>query len=74
VQLLAPHRRAPLHSRRASASGSAPSIANQECMKMNRDRTASATDREVEDPSMRKVEWLLALVAAVTAGVLAFIR
>jgi len=43
-------------------------------MKMNPDRTASATDREVEDPSMRNVEWLLALVAAVVAGVLAFLR
>ena len=41
---------------------------------MNSDRTASATDRDVEDPSMSKVEWLLALVAAVVAGVLAFIR
>jgi hypothetical protein len=39
-----------------------------------KDRIASATEREVDDPSMRKVEWLLALVAAVAAGVLAFIR
>ena len=29
---------------------------------------------EVDEPSMRAVEWVLALVAAVVAGVLAFIR
>ncbi len=33
-----------------------------------------ATETEVEDPSMRVVEWVLALVAAVAAGVLALIR
>jgi hypothetical protein len=41
---------------------------------VNPDRTASTTEREAEEPSMRNVEWLLALVAAVAAGVLAFVR
>jgi hypothetical protein len=31
-------------------------------------------DPEVEDPSMRMVEWAMALIAVVAAGVLALIR
>ncbi len=31
-------------------------------------------DSEVDDRSMRVVEWVLALVAMVAAGVLAFVR
>jgi hypothetical protein len=38
------------------------------------DTTASAPDAEIEDRSMRVVEWILALIAAVAAGVLAFVR
>jgi hypothetical protein len=38
-------------------------------------QTSVATpDTEVEDRSMRLVEWALALIAAIAAGVLAFIR
>jgi len=36
--------------------------------------TVATTDTEVEDRSMRVVEWSLALIAAIAAGVLAFIR
>ena len=36
--------------------------------------TATETEIDMEDRSMRVVEWVLALVAAVAAGVLAFIR
>ena len=35
---------------------------------------ATTTDTEIEDRSMRLVEWAMALVAAIAAGVLAFIR
>jgi hypothetical protein len=39
------------------------------------DQTSVATpETEVEDRSMRLVEWALALIAAIAAGVLAFIR
>jgi hypothetical protein len=38
------------------------------------DTTASAPDAETEDGSMRAVEWILALIAAMAAGVLAFVR
>ncbi|HXI81799.1 MAG TPA: hypothetical protein VNM34_13410 [Verrucomicrobiae bacterium] len=41
---------------------------------MSPETPASATDAEVEDRSMRAVEWILALIAAVAAGVLAFFR
>jgi hypothetical protein len=36
--------------------------------------TVATTDTEVEDRSMRVVEWTMALIAAVAAGILAFIR
>jgi hypothetical protein len=36
--------------------------------------TVATPDTEVEDRSMRLVEWALALIAAIAAGVLAFIR
>ena len=36
--------------------------------------TVATTDPEVEDRSMRLVEWALALIAAIAAGVPAFIR
>lgn len=36
--------------------------------------TVAATDSETEDRSMRVVEWAMALIATVAAGVLAFIR
>ena len=36
--------------------------------------TVAATDSEIEDRSMRVVEWAMALIAAIAAGVLAFIR
>ena len=36
--------------------------------------TVNTPDTEVEDRSMRLVEWALALIAAIAAGVLAFIR
>jgi hypothetical protein len=36
--------------------------------------TVATTNTEVEDHSMRVVEWALALIAAIAAGVLAFIR
>ena len=36
--------------------------------------TVATADTEVEDRSMRIVEWSLALIAAIAAGVLAFIR
>jgi hypothetical protein len=35
---------------------------------------ATTTDTEVDDRSMRVVEWAMALIAAVVAGILAFIR
>jgi hypothetical protein len=41
---------------------------------MIRQTIVRATETEVEDSSMRVVEWVLALVAAVAAGVLALIR
>jgi len=42
---------------------------------MIRQSVVRATETEVEeDRSMRVVEWALALIAAVAAGVLAFIR
>jgi hypothetical protein len=36
--------------------------------------TVATAETEVEDRSMRLVEWSLALIAAIAAGVLAFIR
>jgi hypothetical protein len=36
--------------------------------------TLATADTEVEDRSMRVVEWAMALVAAIAAGILAFIR
>jgi hypothetical protein len=36
--------------------------------------TVATTDTDVQDRSMRVVEWAMALVAAVAAGILAFIR
>ena len=36
--------------------------------------TVATPDIEVEDHSMRLMEWSLALIAAVAAGILAFIR
>jgi hypothetical protein len=41
---------------------------------MIRNTTISVTDSEIEDRSMRVVEWAMALIAAIAAGVLAFIR
>jgi hypothetical protein len=41
---------------------------------MIRQTMVTATDTEVDDRSMRVVEWALALIAAIAAGVLAFIR
>jgi hypothetical protein len=41
---------------------------------MIRQTMVTATETEVDDRSMRLVEWALALVAAIAAGVLAFIR
>jgi hypothetical protein len=41
---------------------------------MIRQTMVTATDTDVDDRSMRLVEWALALVAAIAAGVLAFIR
>jgi hypothetical protein len=41
---------------------------------MIRQTTVAATDTEVEDRSMRLVEWAMALIAAIAAGILAFIR
>jgi len=41
---------------------------------MIRHTTLGATDTEIEDRSMRVVEWAMALIAAIAAGVLAFIR
>jgi len=41
---------------------------------MIRQTMVNATETEVEDHSMRVVEWALALIAAIAAGVLAFIR
>jgi hypothetical protein len=36
--------------------------------------TVATADTDVEDRSMRVVEWAMALVAAIAAGILAFIR
>ncbi|HEY8631550.1 MAG TPA: hypothetical protein VIL50_00240 [Candidatus Limnocylindrales bacterium] len=41
---------------------------------MIRHTTVRATETEVEDRSMRVVEWAMALVAAFAAAILAFIR
>jgi hypothetical protein len=41
---------------------------------MIRQQTAATTEPEIDDRSMRVVEWVIALIAAVAAGVLAFIR
>jgi hypothetical protein len=41
---------------------------------MIRQTTVAVTDSEIEDRSMRVVEWAMALIAAIAAGVLAFIR
>ncbi len=41
---------------------------------MIRHTTVATTDTEIEDRSMRVIEWAMALIAAVAAGVLAFIR
>jgi hypothetical protein len=41
---------------------------------MIRQPTVRATETEVEDRSMRMVEWAMALIAAFAAGILAFIR
>lgn len=41
---------------------------------MLRHSTLSTTNVDHDDRSMRIVEWVLALVAAATAGVLTFVR
>ena len=41
---------------------------------MIRHTTMATTDTEVDDRSMRVVEWTVALIPAVAAGILAFIR
>jgi hypothetical protein len=41
---------------------------------MFRQETLGTVEREHEDRSMRIVEWALALIAALTAGVLTFVR
>jgi hypothetical protein len=41
---------------------------------MIRQTMANTTETEIDDRSMRVVEWALALIAAIAAGVLAFIR
>jgi hypothetical protein len=41
---------------------------------MIRQTMVNATETEVDDRSMRVVEWALALIAAIAAGVLTFIR
>jgi hypothetical protein len=41
---------------------------------MIRHTTVRATETEVEDRSMRVVEWGMALIAAFAAAILAFIR
>lgn len=41
---------------------------------MIRQTTLPTTESDVEDRSMRLVEWGMALVAVLAAGVLAFIR
>jgi|RhiMetStandDraft_4_1073278.scaffolds.fasta_scaffold960579_1 hypothetical protein len=41
---------------------------------MLRQTTITTTEPDVEDRSMRVVEYLMALIAAVAAGVLAFVR
>jgi len=41
---------------------------------MIRQMMVRATETEIDDGSMRVVEWALALIAAFAAGVLAFIR
>jgi hypothetical protein len=41
---------------------------------MLRETTITTTEADVEDRSMRLVEYLLALMAAVAAGILAFVR
>jgi hypothetical protein len=43
-------------------------------LSMIRHTTMATTDTEVDDRSMRVVEWTMALIAAVAAGILAFIR
>ena len=41
---------------------------------MLRDTTITTTEVDVEDRSMRVVEYVMALIAAVAAGILAFVR
>ena len=41
---------------------------------MLRDTTITTTESDVEDRSMRVVEYVMALIAAVAAGILAFVR
>jgi hypothetical protein len=41
---------------------------------MFRDTTSPASESEIEDRSMRIVEYAMAIVAAVAAGILAFLR
>ena len=41
---------------------------------MLRETTITTTEADVEDRSMRVAEYLLALIAAVAAGILAFVR
>jgi hypothetical protein len=41
---------------------------------MFRETTTSAAESDVDDRSMRIVEWAMAVIAVVAAGVLAFIR
>ena len=41
---------------------------------MIRQTTLPATESDVEDRSMRLVEWAMALTAVLAAGILAFLR
>jgi hypothetical protein len=41
---------------------------------MIRQAIVTATETDVDDRSMRVLEWALALIAVIAAGVLAFIR
>jgi len=63
------------HSSAARVGQSNRTIVKLGVLSMIRQSVVRATETEVEDErSMRVVEWALALIAAVVAGVLAFIR
>jgi hypothetical protein len=74
VRIFGHHEAVPHDMTGVPAIGNHPLTVMLGDVSMIRKTVVTATNSEIEDHSMRVVEWVLAVIAAVAAGVLAFIR